>query len=318
MGDFNVPNIDCVNHTPTSVADSYRKSFVKAVQESFLTQHVTVPTRENAVLDLIFSSEPDLVSIVDAIGNLENSNHTMLFKLHLQCASADKRGTRRDYNRGDYNSIRNALKLVDWSALSNCSVEEYWIQFKAIITRLEERYIPLKAFNSNQSKKPIWMTHKSWKSVKRKYKVFSRYENKDQPAVKEANSTARKELRKAQKNLEKKLAKNIKQDSKSFYSYVRSKSKAKVQISSLKNESGTVLVKDQDMASCFNTFFSSVFTQDNHEVPRSIDMRSSEDCTDIQFSENDILNILNRLKTDKSPGPDELLPRLLSEVKKKK
>ena len=47
-------------------------------------------------------------------------------------------------------------------------------------------------------------------------------------------------------------------------------------------------------------------------------MRSSEDCTDIQFSENDILNILNRLKTDKSPGPDELLPRLLSEVKKKK
>ena len=48
---------------------------------------------------------------------------------------------------------------------------------------------------------------------------------------------------------------------------------------------------------------------------KSIDMGSSEDCMDIQFSENDILNILNKLKTDKSPGPDELLPRLLSEVK---
>jgi len=49
IGDFNVPNIDWINHTPTSVADSYTKSFVKAVEESFLTQHVTVPTRENSV-----------------------------------------------------------------------------------------------------------------------------------------------------------------------------------------------------------------------------------------------------------------------------
>ena len=113
--------------------------------------------------------------------------------------------------------------------------------------------------------------------------MYSRYKNKDHPAVKEANSIAGKEPRKAKKNFEKKLASNIKQDSKSFYSYVRSKSKAKVQISStsLKNESGTVLVKDQDIASCFNTFFSSVFTQDNHEVSKSIDMGSSEDCMDI-------------------------------------
>ena len=96
------------------------KSSVRAMEESFLTQHVTVPTRENSVLDLIFSSEPDLVSNVDAIRNLENSDHAMLsFKLHLRYASADKSGARRDYNRGDYNSIRNALKLVDLSALSN-------------------------------------------------------------------------------------------------------------------------------------------------------------------------------------------------------
>ena len=96
---------------------------------------------------------------------------------------------------------------------------------------------------------------------------------------------------------------------------MRSKSKAKVQISSLKHESGTVLVKDLDIASCFNTFFASMFSQDNHDVPSSNYMGSSEECMDIQFSENDILQILNKLKTDKSPGPDELLPRLLFEVK---
>ena len=29
MGDFNVPNIDWVNHTSTPMADSYTKSFVR-------------------------------------------------------------------------------------------------------------------------------------------------------------------------------------------------------------------------------------------------------------------------------------------------
>jgi len=42
MGDFNVPNIDWVNHTSTPMADSYTKSSVKAVEESILA----VPTRE--------------------------------------------------------------------------------------------------------------------------------------------------------------------------------------------------------------------------------------------------------------------------------
>ena len=32
-------------------------------------------------------------------------------------------------------------------------------------------YIPLKTFNSKQARNPIWMTHKSWKCVKWKYKV---------------------------------------------------------------------------------------------------------------------------------------------------
>ena len=59
MSDFNVPNVNWVSHTPTSVADSYTKSFIM--------QHFTTPTRENTVLDLIFSKELDLVSNVDFV-----------------------------------------------------------------------------------------------------------------------------------------------------------------------------------------------------------------------------------------------------------
>ena len=42
------------------------------------------------------------------------------------------------------------------------------------------------------------------------------FKDKDHPAVKQANRTTVKEIKKAKRNFEKKLAQNIKQDSKSF------------------------------------------------------------------------------------------------------
>jgi len=207
---------------------------------------------------------------------------------------------------------------MDWSRINNGTVEEYWSQFKAILIQLEDSFIQLKSTLNSCFRKPVWMTNKASNSVKRKYKVFSRYKNKDHPAVKAANKAARKEIKKAKKNFEKKLATNIKHNSKSFYSYVRSKAKAKVQISSLKDESGNILSNDFDKATNFNTFFASVFTRENvHEEPKPDDFRilNGNKCTDILFDDEDVLKLLDKLRANKSPGPDELFPRLLLETK---
>ena len=64
--------------------------------------------------------------------------------------------------------------------------------------------------------KPIWMTNKALRSVEKKSKVYKKCKDKDHPAVKQANRTTVKEIKKAKRNFEKKLAQNIKQDSKSF------------------------------------------------------------------------------------------------------
>jgi len=60
------------------------------------------------------------------------------------------------------------------------------------------------------------MSYKALKCVGKKRKVFAKYNDKDHPAVKQANQISEKELRKAKWNFEKKLASNIKQDTKSF------------------------------------------------------------------------------------------------------
>ena len=60
------------------------------------------------------------------------------------------------------------------------------------------------------------MTNKALKCVRRKNRVYRKYKNCDHPAVKAAHRQVTKEIKKAKRNFEKKLADNIKQDSKSF------------------------------------------------------------------------------------------------------
>ena len=60
--------------------------------------------------------------------------------------------------------------------------------------------------------------------------------------------------------LKKKLAGNIKNYSKSFYAYVRSKQKVRDKVGSLENNSENIISDGFQMAEVLNEYFSSVFT----------------------------------------------------------
>ena len=61
--------------------------------------------------------------------------------------------------------------------------------------------------------------------------------------------------------LKKKLASNVKTDPKSFYAYVRSKSKTSV--GPLKNDDSVLISDDLQMIEMLNSYFGSVFTKEN-------------------------------------------------------
>jgi len=91
------------------------------------------------------------------------------------------------------------------------------------LLRIQNKYVPRKA---KGGKKKLWMSYKALKYVKRKHKVFKKYKDTKHLACRSVANKASKELKKAKFNFEKKLADNIKNDSKSFYAYVRGGSKA--------------------------------------------------------------------------------------------
>ena len=287
MGDFNFPDVDWSTASVDASAHPDCKRFLEVVEDCFLTQHVVHPTRGNAVLDLVFTREPDLVSELTVGDQLDNSDHNMiLFQIQHQTLDNKNISTSRDYHRGDYDSIRSNLAEVGWDNFLTGTVDDCWLKFKTLLLSLEEQFVPLR--NTLNRKKPIWMNYKALKSVKRKLKVFTKYKDKNHPAVKRANKKAKLELTKARHLFEKKLAANIKCDKKSFYAYARSKSKSKVQVTTLMNEQGKKLSDDLEIAQSFNTYFASVFTQeDTNNIPKPVDVFMNSDdlkLNDITYS----------------------------------
>jgi len=123
---------------------------------------------------------------------------------------------RFDYSKMDTDSMRNEMVKVDWQILNHGTVDEAWGVFKGILDNLHERFIPLKTLGKYCRRKPVWMSYKAWKCVKKKSKVYAKYKDNKHPAYVKIARKTKSELQKAKLSFEQKSAKNIKGDTKSF------------------------------------------------------------------------------------------------------
>ena len=121
-------------------------------------------------------------------------------------------------------------------------------------------------------------------------------------------------MRKAKRSYERKLAEEIKVNPKSFWKYVRSKTKVKQGISDLERQDGSFAHTDGEKAEELNKFFASVFTrEDVSDVPEPVSKHSGDALSTIVVTEEEVLKKLKKMNPSKSPGPDGLHPRVLKE-----
>ena len=319
IGDFNYGGIDWISHTVGAGAGYECQQFLDSLEDNFFTQHVDVSTRGNSLLDLILSNEPDLVTDVNCLENLGTSDHNVLIcSVHMQGESITDNKMAYDYNKADFKGLKYELQKADWELMLQGGVEDCWKAFKVKILSLEKQFVPTKKRSGAKKGKPIWMTHRVVKLVKNKRKVFAKYKDKDHPAVRKINKQAKKEVKKARKSFEKKLAKNIKQDKKSFFAYMRSKTKVRPQMCPLTDSKGRCLDGLSDIVEEFNTYFTSVFTEESlGNIPDPVTVFSERDSKilyDFEITVEDVRSKLSKIRMDKSGGPDELKPRLLANI----
>ncbi|KAJ8017543.1 hypothetical protein HOLleu_44974 [Holothuria leucospilota] len=126
-------------------------------------------------------------------------------------------------------------------------------------------------------------------------------------------------VRKAKVIMEKDIAKNIKSSPKKFWQYANSKCKIKSRIPNLKTNQAGGKIKmtkdDNEKAEVLAKFFSSVFTAEPAgPVPSVEPVQVFSPCMDKMVKECDVLNLLQDLDVNKSPGPDGLHPKALKEL----
>ena len=143
MGDFNYPDIDWEILQTTGNG----RNFLNGINDAFLTQHVREATRGNNVLDLVLSTEPELVEDLKVTSPLANSDHNVItWNAVLETKAASTLQKLFNYHKGDYDKINKVLDGTDWDTMigGDIDMDEIWTKFVNVMMECRDKYVPVK------------------------------------------------------------------------------------------------------------------------------------------------------------------------------
>ena len=314
MGDFNYPGIQWDNGT----SNARGREFYETCMDAFLTQHVQGEThRSGNTLDLVLTSDEDMVKEIKMIGKIGSSDHeAMLVDLCVGATLEAKEKWMRDYGRGDYEQMRRALD-IDWNVeIGGVGVEEMWQRIERKIEEVSEAFIPWKKISPNHQ--PRWLTGDVRRLMKEKRKAWAKWKKTrsevDKSTYKELEGKVKKVIRNRKKAVEKSVARNAKTNPKSFFSYINGCRVARTKVGPIKDENGDVIMDPKEQAERFNEHYASVFTRSTIAPPCKEPV-TEEKIEDVDFSVETVKNLIDGLKERASPGPDGINNRVLKETR---
>ena len=168
------------------------------------------------------------------------------------------------------------------------------------------------------------MTEKNLLKIKKKNRLWSKKRKslaseEEKITYNKLRNQIRRLTRKAKKNTERNIANNAKANPKMFWKYSQSKLKTRANIPDLESidDNGEIIYAkdDKSKADQFQSYFGGVYTKEPDGNMPLFDERQYEEAIDkLIISEEIILKKLKKLKTNKSPGPDKVHPRVLNEI----
>ena len=172
--------------------------------------------------------------------------------------------------------------------------------------RSKKKHLSKAAFSKIRYKQNLWRVYKHTRK------------DTDYDAYKEALNAATNEVRKSKRNVEHKLAQNIKTNSKSFYANVRSKQNVRDIVGTLEDNAGNKITQGVLTAEELNMHFSSVFTREDTSSLPALETKfegsEGEWLGQLVVTPEVVANTINNMKENKSPGVDGIAPKILKET----
>ena len=333
-GDINFRRIDWPRNYCNSSENSNDFLFLEAVKDSFMTQHVDEPTRGRgqdtpSTLDILLTGSDDIVEDLEIDAPLGKSDHSVIWATivcNLQTKPTTK--TKYLYNKADYTKLKEELN-VNWGEIfenleTPQDVNEMWGTFKNRMNQALDNCVPKRTITigGNNKQRHKALDKRLLAKIKRKKRLWERY-IKTQDGIAylqycKVRNQLRAATRKAQKQIEKNIAKQAKANPKLFWCYVNSRTKSRSAIPDLLLDDDSQIPKftttDQEKAERFNEFFASVFNSDPGSYNKALPRRTEDTMSRIIVDTEDVKKRLQKLNVNKSQGPDGLHPRILREA----
>ena len=325
MGDFNCPNINFRDGYVSAGPTSLDHKLFNKVQDLLLVENIlqethfrdgTVPSR----LDYVFTDEDNIVQDIHVDEALGKSDHAVLHWRMM--VEPDRTWDSRNaavkfkYWKGDFVSIGKHLTAIDWpKELENKTVEESWLYFRDTVKQLVNKFVPKQEINTGMKKKSN-LRRSTQRKIKQRNKCWKDYKMcpsaKNFAAYKKKRNEVNQAIKTDRDNERKHLLKNCKRNPKKFYGFMRKMQTVRAEVRQLSINNGAGLTTtDIEAADVLCEHFQQTFTKEE-EFQNSIPgLIHTDDGIEISFDKLVVQRKLERLRTDKSPGPDELHPLLL-------
>ena len=282
-GDFNYPKIDWNNHIVRASETSSEQLFYDECQNAFLHQHVDEPTRQRgsdkpSLIDLVLTKnefEIDKINFHAPIGLSDHSCLAFEYELEGYVEIVDEPMARKKYFKADYTKIKCEFGKTNWTnEMNERDLKNSWELFSNTYDQVVDSLVPVEVPPKGPPKNK-WMTRCAQQAVNRKAEAWDFYRKKRTKARYErycrARNNAVQQVRLAKFNFEKSLANEIKKgDTAAFYSYLRSKTKIKDEVSKVTKPDGNLTESNKETGNIINNTFQAVYVHEGIEpIPQS-------------------------------------------------
>ena len=308
VGDFNLPGIIWPLGQFVSNAQFENFWFARFAQLG-LHQMVIEPSRGKNFLDIVLTSDKEIFRSCCLGPPFSTSDHFSVIS-SITCRPAPR--TTPDYKKGDYRALSEYCSVLDWDLVfSNChTVTTMWSLFKEVLLTGISRHVPPKRMSHVikkvsypvQIRKLLSRKIRCWRVAKRSgnFHIYNQLAKEYRAAVNRYNDSCENEVMQSGKLAD-------------FYKYVKTRIKARSEIPPILDENGSEIFEDQEKSELFNSYFASVFTVDNGNLP-NFPKNSVGVLDNIPFTIQDVYHTLRKLPNKLSRTPDCLPAYLLRRI----
>ena len=135
-------------------------------------EHVKLPTRGRNILDLVLTSEENMVEDLEVREPIANSDHNLIvFRLIHKTEEEEEKKIKYNYDKANYEIIKEKLDSMEWGVrFEGKSVQDMWEIFRKEVIELRDTLVPIVKVGRYKRVYPKWMTRKIKKLIKKKIK----------------------------------------------------------------------------------------------------------------------------------------------------